>query len=321
MKNVMSVFGIPAELKVAGDVGVEIEVEGRNLPPGNRYWRRDHDGSLRGAENAEYVLKQPLTLPQLKIALKSLAIDYKTCKSTIDDSVRAGVHVHVNVQDLTITQLYNYITLYLVFEELLTKYCGSTREGNLFCLRACDAEWLIQALQYAAQSRRFRTLVTDDLRYAAINVKALGTYGSLEFRAMRSTKDFDVIQTWAEVLVLLREKAKEYFEPTDIINGFSEGESSTFLTQIFGEYAELFKFDGYERALTRGVRIAQEVAFCTNWQELAEFAAEEKKAMKKVAKPKIIIDDWNQVLEGNAGFIIKPALQVPPNVEPDGDLF
>lgn len=300
MKNVQTIFGIPNNMKVAGDVGVEIEVEGLRLPQGDKYWRREQDGSLRGAENAEYVLRTPLTLHQLKMALKSLAMGYKKNESVVDDSVRAGVHVHVNVQDLNIIQLYNYLTLYLVFEELLTKFCGKSREGNLFCLRACDAEFLIQALQYAAQNRRWRTLVTDDLRYASVNVKALGNYGSLEFRAMRSTKDFDVIQTWAEILVMLREKAKEFFEPTDIINGFSEGESSTFLDRIFGQYAHIFKaYDGYEKALVRGVRIAQEVAFCTNWQELIE------QEQKVIAPGKLILDD----LQKMQNFFDAPVLE------------
>lgn len=307
MKNVQTIFGIPTNMKVAGDVGVEIEVEGLRLPQGDKYWRREQDGSLRGAENAEYVLRTPLTLHQLKMALKSLAMGYKKNESVVDDSVRAGVHVHVNVQDLNIIQLYNYLTLYLVFEELLTKFCGKSREGNLFCLRACDAEFLIQALQYAAQNRRWRTLVTDDLRYASVNVKALGNYGSLEFRAMRSTKDFDVIQTWAEILVMLREKAKEFFEPTDIINGFSEGESSTFLDRIFGQYAHIFKaYDGYEKALVRGVRIAQEVAFCTNWQELIE------QEQKVIAPGKLILDD----LQKMQNFFDEPQFAI--NV-PEGD--
>lgn len=271
MRTVMEIFGVPGHLKVAKDVGVEIEVEGKNLPGGDKYWRREHDGSLRGEENAEYVLKEPLTLLQLKMALKSLAINYKTAGARIDESVRAGIHVHVNVQELNIIQLYNYITLYFVFEELLTKYCGESREGNLFCLRACDADYLVDRLQYAAQNNKFRTLITDDLRYAALNVKALGNYGSLEFRAMRSTKDFEVVQTWATILVQLRDQAKEFFEPTDIINGFSEGEAAGFINRIFGEHSHVLKqHAGWEKALVRGVRIAQEVAFCTNWQKLAE---------------------------------------------------
>lgn len=276
MRTVANVFRIPEGRIVGGDVGVEIEVEGHNLPPAVKGWRKEADGSLRG-ESAEYVLSKPLTTEGLKVALKELAHQYEKFGSRIDDTIRAGVHVHVNVQKLDIVQLYNYLTLYFIFEELLTKFCGHTREGNLFCLRACDAEFVIERLQYAAKSRKFGVLVSDDLRYAAVNVKALGNYGSLEFRAMRSTKDFTVIQTWAEILVSLREAAKKYFEPTDIINGFSEGEAEGFMTRILGPYAELFMgYKDYKACLTRGMRIAQEVAFCTNWQKFRE---EDKKVV------------------------------------------
>lgn len=270
MKTVAETFRIPPQKFVEGDVGVEIEVEGHNLPPAVKGWRREADGSLRG-ESAEYVLAKPLTTAELKVALKELARQYERHGSVIDDSIRAGVHVHVNVQTLTIVELYNFLTLYFIFEELLTKYCGDTREGNLFCLRACDAEFVIERLQHAAKTRRFGHLISDDLRYAAVNVKALGSYGSLEFRAMRSTKDFSIIQAWAEILVGLREVAKQYFEPTDIINGFSEGEAEGFLVRVLGPYAELFLgYKDYKQCLTRGMRIAQEVAFCTNWQKFRE---------------------------------------------------
>ena len=271
MRTVASVFRIPEGRIVKGDVGVEIEVEGVRLPHGVKGWRREADGSLRGEESAEYVLNKPLTTEGLKVALKELAHQYERHDSRIDDTIRAGVHVHVNVQELDIIQLYNYLTLYFIFEELLTKFCGHTREGNLFCLRACDAEYTIEQLRNAARKRKFGLLVSDELRYAAVNVKALGNYGSLEFRAMRSTKDFNIIQTWAEILVRLREVAKGYFEPTDIINGFSEGEAEGFLMRTFGPYAELFLgYKDYKECLTRGMRIAQEIAFCTNWQYFRE---------------------------------------------------
>lgn len=283
MKTVAKWFGVPNHLLVKGDVGVEIEVEGKNLPNAPKHWRKDQDGSLRGDENAEYVLKEPLSLDQLAIALKYLKLAYKKNESVIDDSVRAGVHVHVNVQSLNIVELYNYITLYLILEELLVKFCGQTREGNLFCLRACDADFLIHSLKVAARTRKFRVLVTDDLRYSAMNVKALGTYGSLEFRSMRGTDDFSVIQAWAEVLVNLREAAKLFVDPTDIINGFSEGEADGFLNRTLGVHAELFKFAGYEAALVRGMRIAQDIAFCVKWQDFLE---PEKEKIGKLEFPK-----------------------------------
>ena len=270
MKTVVQWFGIQPQYLTKGDVGIEIEVEGRNLPNPEKYWRREQDGSLRG-ESAEYVLAKPMTLDGAQIALKSLALDYKKAGTKADDSVRAGVHVHVNVQSLNIVELYNYMTLYLILEELLVKYCGPTRVGNLFCLRSCDADFLIDRIKWAVRNKRFRNLVDDNLRYASMNVKALGNYGSLEFRAMRSTSDFALIHEWASMLVHLREMAKTFADPTDIINGFSEGEAYGFLNRILGEYATIFEdYADIGGALVRGMRIAQDVAFCTNWQAFLE---------------------------------------------------
>lgn len=270
MKKVVDWFGISPGKRTKGDVGVEIEVEGKNLPTTTKYWRMEKDGSLRGEENMEYVLAKPLTLAQLSIALKYLDKCYRDADSVVDESVRAGVHVHVNVQDLNIVELYNFMTIYLILEEVLVEYCGETREGNLFCLRACDAEYLIYRLTRAANHRHFRELVDDNLRYASMNVKALGTYGSLEFRAMRGTRDLSVIETWATILVGLREHAKTYTDPTDIVNGFSEGEVDGFLDAALGEHAHMFKKGDYRLKLMRGMRQAQDVAFCCKWQDFLE---------------------------------------------------
>lgn len=280
MKKVVDWFGIPNHLFTKGDVGVEIEVEGKRLPKIDKFWKMEQDGSLRGEENIEYVLRKPSTLNQLAIALKFLDKAYRDNDAVVDDSVRAGVHVHVNVQGLNIVELYNFMTLYLILEEVLVEFCGETREGNLFCLRASDADYLIYRLVRAAQRRRFRELVDDNLRYASMNVKALGTYGSLEFRAMRGTRDLDVIQTWANIIVGLREHAKTYTDPTDIVNGFSEGEVDGFLVRALGDNAELFKKGDYRLKLMRGMRQAQDVAFCCKWQEFLEPEKEKKGAFE-----------------------------------------
>lgn len=271
MKTVMQWFGLPQEIMQEGDVGVEIEVEGHSLPRVGGMWRREEDGSLRG-ESAEYVLKKPLSLAGLEEALAYLEQRYVEYASEIHDTVRAGVHVHVNVQNLHIVHLYNFMTLYIILEELLVKYCGEHREGNLFCLRTCDADYLLTQLANAAKRREFRALVDDDLRYASMNVKALGSYGSLEFRAMRSPtgRDLSIINQWASILVNLREVAKTYTDPIDIVNGFSEGESDGFLRRTLGEYAEMFKYEGYRQMLKAGMRRAQDVAFCCKWQEFLE---------------------------------------------------
>ncbi|MNQ03990.1 putative amidoligase enzyme [compost metagenome] len=271
MKNVMYWFGIPPEKKVDGDVGVEIEVEGRHLPITQKYWRMEHDGSLQGPENREYVLTNPMTLNQVSLALKYLDLMYKKAGSEVHDTVRAGVHIHINVQRLNIVELYNYMTLYIILEELLVTYCGKYREGNLFCLRTCDADYLLHQLRQVARTKRFRHLVDDNLRYASMNVKALGTYGSLEFRAMRGTRDLDAIHKWAEILLNLREVAKTFVDSTDIINGFSEGEAAGFINRCLGKNAPLFEHVGGANGMViRGMRRAQDVAFACNWQDFLE---------------------------------------------------
>ena len=70
MKTVMEWFRLSRGKRTDGDVGIEIEVEGRRLPITEKYWRMEKDGSLRGPENMEYVLDRPMSLKDAKKALK-----------------------------------------------------------------------------------------------------------------------------------------------------------------------------------------------------------------------------------------------------------
>lgn len=267
MRDVYRWFGTRSG-RVAGDLGIEIEVEGERLPVANKYWRNEEDGSLRGPENREYVLSKPLDLAGCKEALTYLDGLYVDNNTNVHDTVRAGVHVHVNCQSLTITQLYNFITLYIVLEEALVKWCGEHREGNLFCLRTGDAEFFLKRVCYAAETGAFHTLYNDDLRYCSINVKSLKDYGSLEFRAMRGTRDLNLIYKWAEMLLNLREAAKKYNSPIDIIHQYSDGGAHYFLQKHLGS-DELW-FEGANEAIKAGMRRAQQVAYCCDWERYYE---------------------------------------------------
>lgn len=264
MKTVSEIFGLP---KVAGDVGIEIEVEGKRLPNNVKHWRRDHDGSLRGEETAEYVMIKPMTLNGAKIALTHLRRAYEANNSVIDDSVRAGIHVHVNMQEMNMIQVYNMIVAYQIIEPALIKVCGEGREGNLFCLRATDAMYIQRALVDVAKNKSWRRLVTDNLRYAALNVKPIGQYGSLEFRALRSTNDFDRVHLFAKMLVNLRNAASQYNSPTDLVASFSEGDARGFLSHLVGEggAALIRTVPRYKVLMTEGVRNAQLVAHAADW--------------------------------------------------------
>lgn len=255
-----------------GSVGIEIEVEGHNLPHVGGAWRCEHDGSLRG-ESMEYVLERPVELPEAYKALAALSHSFEENGSQIADSGRAGVHVHINCQELNIIQLYNFMTLYLIFEDSLVKWCGPDRVGNLFCLRAKDAEWLLFNLAQALEDKQWRRrFSSDDLRYASMNVKALAQYGSLEFRAMRSTHDVDEVFQWAAVLHDLREKAKGVDNPTELIYQVSAGGEEAFLDTYLGEFAEVVKGVDvdWRQSVRDGMRRAQEIAFAGDWEALAQ---------------------------------------------------
>lgn len=135
-----------------GRFGIEIEVEGQNLPPAIPYFKRVADHSLRG-ESAEYVFDKPLNLDQVHKAMDAFIFYMNGVK--VDDSDRTSVHVHLNVQQWTVKRVFTFFMLYAMFEEFLVKFCGESRENNLFCLRLKDAEGLILTLGRAFKRKRF----------------------------------------------------------------------------------------------------------------------------------------------------------------------
>lgn len=266
--SVTSLFQLSGNKLTKGEVGIEIEVEGERLPESIPGWRRENDGSLRG-ESAEYVLKNPIAHKDVASYLAQITTAYTKYKSVITDSQRAGVHVHINVQTFTMREVYNFICLYIIFEDMLVKFCGDRRQGNLFCLRARDAEALIDWLRSAAEERSFRGLGTDHLRYASVNVKALSNYGSLEFRAMRSTSDMSVIETWVNILVAVREAAITFTSPKEIIEQFSVLGPEGLFHRVLGPFKPLLLYKNYDGDMWDNARCVQDIAYCTNWEELA----------------------------------------------------
>lgn len=213
----------------------------------------------------EYVLCKPMTLKGLRLALNKLESALESHGSEVYESARTGVHVHVNVQEMSPRQLFTFITSYLVLEEVLTRFCGKDREGNLFCLRACDADWSIEQYVRAAALKDFNYISTEHLRYGALNPTSLHKYGSLEFRAMRGTANFDTVHKWASILVGIRDSSKMFKDPTSVIENFSDGGEHAFLRMLVGPCAEdLSRLCPDLTSLLRsGVRNAQDVAYAS----------------------------------------------------------
>jgi hypothetical protein len=251
--------------KQEGEVGIEIELEGSKLPTdGFGSWRAERDGSLRG-ESVELVLKHPCPREKVSVRLDSMLHKLEALGSEIHATDRAGIHAHINIQELTEVQLVNFICLYLTYENMLVEWCGNKRVGNLFCLRTCDASGYLDVLRKAVSTGSWTLLYTDQVRYASMNLKAVCQYGSLEFRAMRSTVDIQDIETWVKLLLCLKDAAKTFINPIQIVEQFSVSGPAVAYASAFNEMQRVLKYD--PESMLSGLRNAQMIAYCrADWE-------------------------------------------------------
>lgn len=268
----------------SGAVGIEVEVEGNKFPkvPGMEgthkalpmegwdFWYYVKDGSLRGNDNAEYVLGKPIEFEAVPAAIEELTTKLKEYGSKLDDSNRTSVHVHLNVQQFHMNRLTAFIALYLCFEEVLTEWCGDHRVGNLFCLRGKDAPGALTKIKRFIQSDG-QTELHDNLHYAGLNTNALTKFGSLEIRTLRGPTDFGIIQQWVNILERLYKLSAEYTDPRDIPSLFSQQGPMAFFETVLGDQGIVLRngidFDD-ERirdSMYEGIRLAQDLCYCRDW--------------------------------------------------------
>lgn len=247
-----------------GKIGIEIEVEGRNLPVVGGVWRTENDGSLKTEEAYEYVLRKPTDLEGVEEALDHLQQEFEDAEAENFEGVRAGIHVHLNIQTYTPTELLTLVTTYYILEDLFVGWCGKTRVGNHFCLRATDAEFVINKLLAACQKKDWRQLNTEDIRYTSLNLTSMFKYGSIEFRSMRSTADHQQILKWVKLILQLEQGAKRFANPRDVIHAMSMGGPKDFIRTVMGDMAR--EFDNINSNIIESMRVVQPVAFMVDWE-------------------------------------------------------
>lgn len=252
--------------KVYGDVGIEVEVECTrefydNEPCGTK-WRLTGDGSLRGI-SGEFVIKRPCSVGKVEENLQLIRNSIESCNSSIKDSIRAGVHVHVNCQQLTIRQMFNFALIYYLMETPLTKFCGPNRVGNMFCLRLQDAEFPLTCMEFSIERGNIRQLRSDNIRYAALNFNSLFKYGSLEFRAMQTRPDLSGISDFASMLCKIRDYAMDLDgNITDIIEQYSFEGPASWMRSVLGEdHFAMLNYEGIDDEMFEDFRRVQPVMY------------------------------------------------------------
>lgn len=257
---------------IKGDVGLEIECEGNKfnkleLP---KAWTYHKDGSLRGKDNAEYVLAKPILFEEVKPEITNLWDMMDKYGTVLDDSNRTSVHVHLNVQTWHLNRLAAFAALYFSVEELLTAWCGEHRVGNLFCLRTKDAPAIVTKLKRFIRSDG-RSELTEGLHYSGFNVNALNKFGSIEIRTLRGVNRPDIILAWVSMLERLYRLSAEYPDPRLVVEGFSGDGPMGYLQRIMGEnlsvLMEGISYDNQSvmESMYDGIRLAQDLCYCRDW--------------------------------------------------------
>lgn len=220
-----------------GDVGVEIEVEAEALLPevNSKGWKTKEEGSLRGV-GREYVTTKPMSIGVLRERLDY--IEDRIRRESVglqEGSPRTSVHVHVNITDQELPHIWNQVVAFWLFENVLVRYCGEEREGNLFCLRLKDSEGIIADVFRDLKSKvPFVSFVPDNTRYAAQNLAALEQFGSIEYRSMRGTVSAELIYEWASELVNLRNNSRMFSNPIELMDTYYRTEKpSDFMYRFF----------------------------------------------------------------------------------------
>lgn len=267
--ELVKITDIHPMVKEDGEVGIEVEVEGDALPVHVIGWNKLDDGSLRG-ESCEYVLKKPCTRDKVKLYTNRIGKAYKDAGSVIHNSDRTSVHIHINIQELSLTQLYNFILLFLILEEPLVNFCGKNRVNNLFCLRSLDAEGLLTVLEDCATLNTISNIRGANVRYASVNIAAVFKFGSLEFRSLNGTNDMERIQKWVEILLKLKDAAIKYPDPIAIVEQFSIKGTDLWVREIMGKHRSVItKEEGWRDVLFSSMRNIQTIAYSGDWRGLS----------------------------------------------------
>lgn len=239
-------------------IGVEFEFENVLDPklPGVHpfgYYNAVDDGSLK-QNGKEYAFKQPLAGGELVVAIEELCREAR--ERRWNPSKRAGLHVHVDVRDLTPNQLLGMLTLYAIAEPALYTWAGNNRHQSVYSVPWYESDMSVEQaarIVSAAKedspeaSQAVRNLSNQYHRYSGLNLNSLQKFGSLEFRHMRSTHDSEKILTWINMIQHLKRASLALPESSAAILDQVRGAGSmAFLTATFHTLARVLGYSTWD---------------------------------------------------------------------------
>ena len=189
-------------------LGIEVEMEpvaaGTNfvLDANPVYWTFKADGSLRngGLEMVSCILTSSGDYNNALEEARS-SVQWNLLSST---SPRTSVHVHVNFNNRPYLEVITMYSLYILLEDILTKYCGHSREGNIFAIESSKGLYVHEKLKKTIEEQQIKW-IDGNYRYSNLNFASLPRFGTLEFRSMRGLTDVDSIKAWVGIITEMRD--------------------------------------------------------------------------------------------------------------------
>lgn len=176
-------------------IGIEVEMEQciceAEYAPA--FWGRTIDGSLRNF-GAEWVSRP---FPANCAAGMLYELFNRCVKKQYSFTPRTSIHVHLNAQDMSGTQLQSFLAVYALFEDVLYSFVGRGRRRNIFCVPIMDT--------ILPDAFNAHGLDVTWEKYTGLNLCPISQQGTVEFRHMHGTDDIRKLTTWIALITSLKE--------------------------------------------------------------------------------------------------------------------
>lgn len=267
-------------------LGVEIEVEHIPYPDRIRercdysFYHITNDGSLRN--NGVEIITKPTQARCIETLLRAI---YAALPQKADFSPRTSIHVHMNIRDLTFSELTGVIYTYIAVEKLLYNFVGTGRNKSIFCVPIQETD-LPMCLPNFLGTKNTRHL--GWFKYTGMNLLPISKLGTIEFRHLHGTHDVGLILKWISILQHIFAYAKNNKVEKITENLLSINTTSAyrvFVEEIFKELTPDLLYSNFDRDLEQGVSYLKTYVFQNKFLgELVDISTKASPLFKRLYK-------------------------------------
>ena len=165
----------------------------------NSYWKIVTDSSLSQGGHTAGEIVSPILKGESGARQLEKVLDALEGVAGISVDRSCGIHVHLDVADLTVAQIQNVYSRYSDYESQIDMIMPVSRRGS-------NSRWCASTKPQKSSIARSAVKTKSNLahavgRYYKVNLQSLTTYGTMEFRQHSGTLNFTKIINWVSFLM------------------------------------------------------------------------------------------------------------------------